>query len=154
MVQAARALSAGAGGRVPAPLLECLAQVDHREAVVLEEALHPRLRGGVSLIGDRWVVILNARDSRRRARFTLAHEIGHLVLGGGEGSGGRPACGDRDGAREQERLCDLFAAELLLPAAAVRAAWPECGSVEELAERFDVSRAAAAARVRRLGLWV
>jgi hypothetical protein len=43
-----------------------------------------------------------------RRRFTIAHEMAHIVV---EGTGPHPP---RSG-RELERLCDMFAAELLMP---------------------------------------
>ena len=45
---------------------------------------------------------------------------------------------------EQERFCDEFAAELLLPTAAVRSLRPTPDSIVELHRRFDVSLEVAA----------
>ena len=146
-----RGCSWGRARGVPVSLLECLRLLDHRPALVLEEPLHERVRGAVSLVGGHWVVILNAGDSRGRARFTLAHEIGHVALGDGSGGEeGRVACAG--GSRPREVLCDRFASELLVPAAALREAWGEGASVGEVARRFDVSEPVVEARVRRLGL--
>ena len=36
--------------------------------------------GAVKFAGDRAVIWLNASEHRRRKRFTLAHELGHLML--------------------------------------------------------------------------
>ncbi len=103
MQRLARRLAAAAGGRAPVPLIECLRRLDHREAVVLEEELHARVRGVVSLVEGRWVVLLNARDARARARFTLAHEIGHVRWG----SRARGARAVRGWARGAERRCAM-----------------------------------------------
>ncbi len=103
MQRLARRLAAAAGGRAPVPLIECLRRLDHREAVVLEEELHARVRGAVSLVEGRWVVLLNARDARARARFTLAHEIGHVRWG----SRARGARAVRGWARGAERRCAM-----------------------------------------------
>ncbi len=44
-----------------------------------------------------------------------------------------------DADRTLEREANVFAAELLMPEAGVRAAWKELGEVEACAARFDVS---------------
>ena len=135
---------------MPVSLLECLRLLDHRPALVLEETLDARVRGAVSLIDGHWVVILNAGDSRAQARFTLAHEIGHVALGDGAGEEGQVACAG--GSRPREVLCDRFASELLLPAAAVRQVWEEWADVGEVARLFEVGESVVGARVGRLGL--
>jgi Zn-dependent peptidase ImmA (M78 family) len=103
-------------------------------------------------------IVLNAaeapRDERplRRYRFTIAHELGHWVCH----VVGRPDpqptyCRAVDltesADRTLEREANVFAAELLMPELAVRAAWEElvttCHEEEQAvttcAERFGVS---------------
>ncbi len=139
-------------------LLECAQHIDHREVIVFDDALEAGLRGGVRLVGGRWLVILNAADSRQRARFTLAHELGHIALGDGAagGEGGvecrRSLAPGALAPRAREAICAAFAVELLLPALAVRAQWRRKPELRALADRFDVSVAAARRRVRSLGL--
>ena len=127
-------------------MLDCIARWDARELVVLEDRLHPGLRGGLSLIDGRWLIILNRDDPAAQARFTLAHELGHIVLGDALSSDERP----HDAGRES--LCDRFAVELLLPAGLVRFAWAREADVASLAEGFQVSRLTARRRLRELGL--
>lgn len=126
-------------------MLDCLARWDPRPSVVLDDRLHPGLRGGCDLVDGRWLIILNREDALAQARFTLAHELGHIVLG------------DLDGVtppvhtHEREALCDDFAAELLLPAAALRAAsrWADPAA---LAARFQAPQAVVRRRLADLGL--
>ena len=95
-------------------------------------------------------IVLNASEAPRddaplrRFRFTIAHEIGHWVchVVGAE----RPAsmfCRasdlSEDADRGLEREANVFAAELLMPELAVRAAWKELGDISTCAARFDVS---------------
>lgn len=163
MRRAAARLSAA--GSAPVSVIDCIDRWDARGLVVLEDRLHPGLRGGLSLVEGRWLIILNQDDSPTRARFTLAHELGHIVLGDGVRGdvglgaaldqvigGGAPGPGRGRSNAVREALCDRFAVELLLPAALVRFAWVQEPDVAALARRFDVSRAAARRRIRELGL--
>jgi Zn-dependent peptidase ImmA (M78 family) len=67
------------------------------------------------------------------------------VLGDLTGDGPSP------GAPDREALCDHFAAELLLPAAALRAASRRAGPAA-LADRFQVPQAVLRRRLAQLGL--
>ena len=79
---------------------------------------------------DRWLIILNRDDSAAQARFTLAHELGHIVLGDPLAAKGSP------GDPQRESLCDRFAVDLLFPAPLVRFAWAAEPDVDALARRF------------------
>lgn len=84
-----------------------------------------------------------------RKRFTLAHEIGHAIvyrsIGSQRTSGdGEMRCGAQTSdERDEERLCDLLAAELLMPREQLVRTIAETGvcaeTVPEIAQRFGVS---------------
>lgn len=62
------------------------------------------------------VVLVNSNDVAERQRFTLAHELGHLLFGD------KTHVDAVDGERSsQEILCDEFARHLLIPQGGVRA---------------------------------
>ncbi len=84
---------------------------------------------GFTLIEDHYpLIFINGSDSRAGQLFSLAHELGHVLLG-------EPGItGDRNDHRHIERWCNLFAAELLLPAKEIEVQWHETHNVEELAE--------------------
>jgi hypothetical protein len=103
-------------------------------------------------------IVLNAaevprdRPPLRRFRFTIAHELGHWVCHVLGSPAAQPVyCRAVDltesADRTLEREANVFAAELLMPEPAVRAAWAErpADRLEEgeavaaCAERFDVS---------------
>jgi len=93
-------------------------------------------------------VVYSSTLSAVRSRFTIAHEIAHLIV-------------DRDyrghfvrKGRELERLCDMLAAELLMPRSVFRqhaGKAPSLQTVFELAKVFGTSLAATAIRCCELG---
>ncbi len=113
---------------------------------IIEEKLP--FEGGLFQLADGELVIkLNAQSSFVRKRFTLAHEIGHLLLGTIPGH--RGSC-RRDLALE--RACDSIAAELLMPAGEAVAFVRSLGSpspakLREIASKYSVSLQTAAIRV-------
>ena len=119
---------------------------------IIEEPL--RYEGGVFQLsnGER-VIKLRADSTFVRKRFTLAHEIGHLLLGK---PGLRSSCGED---RDLERACDTIASELLMPTDEAvpfvkQLGRPSPEKLTAVASRFQVSLQAAAFRVHRdLRLW-
>lgn len=103
-----------------------------------------------------WLSAAEARQSPARRRFTLAHELGHWVCqvreGRGEALHCRPEVGGTPVADPLEREANVFAAALLMPEAAVRAAVAAGARGEELEALFGVSPPAMAWRLYNLGL--
>jgi hypothetical protein len=100
-------------------------------------------------------IVLNETDVAPRRRFTLAHELGHWICQCLEGRTAPIYCraeevGPDPAARALEREANVFAAELLMPEPAVRAAWD--GSIGTAAERLGVSEEALHWRLYNLGL--
>jgi Zn-dependent peptidase ImmA (M78 family) len=111
---------------------------------------------------DTYLVTLRKGQSEVRKRFTLAHEIGHAIV---YRSIGRRASATDDGAvlkcraetadeRDEERLCDLLAAQLLIPRDQLNLAIEETGacaqSVPGIARLFGVSLEAASRKLVEL----
>lgn len=109
------------------------------------------------------VIKLNSHSSRARRRFTLAHEIGHLLVERTSSSRKQIGC---TSDTHLEQACNMVAAELLMPAEQVASTAAELGdsspgNLRRLASRFEVSLYAAAVRVhkdlklwtRSIGLW-
>ncbi len=103
----------------------------------------------------RAIVEFNQTESHARQRFTIAHELGHFALGHPNAPrGDLPANFGSAVGDPRERAANQFAAELLMPAAAVRTL-VESGrfsGVGELAAVFDVSKVAMSYRMSNLGL--
>lgn len=109
--------------------------------------------GGVYEVGGERLIKLNSLAKSVRQRFTLAHEIGHLIL---ERIFQATVYCTSD--IQLERMCDMLAAELVMPAAKARAMVSAMGeqSPEKLgviANRFQVSLVTAAQTLYDLGLW-
>jgi len=102
-------------------------------------------------------VIRIANDlHEHRKRFTIAHELGHLVLGharlGKENK--RRDFLSQLGIDPEERDANLFAAEMLMPAQFVEKAFysKEIRNIKEMARLFQVSETAMENRLYSLGL--
>lgn len=88
------------------------------------------------------LIFVNGADAKSAQMFTLAHELAHLWLGeAGEGLSGFTTLLPDGG--DVESFCDRAAAECLVPAAEMKARWPEAKRdpvpFERLARLFKVS---------------
>ncbi len=104
-------------------------------------------------VGQRAVIRINSRAVKSRQRFTLAHELGHLLLGVPSVIGESLSEVLRSDNREERQVNDI-AAELLVPRDVVHATvqdLPVVASVlRRLAKKAQVSELAAALRVANL----
>jgi Zn-dependent peptidase ImmA (M78 family) len=114
---------------------------------------------GEAEVSDSGLAVIRVRGTQRpRDRFTMAHEIGHLMLHDFEKHGSRDASGrrllfrdlhtGRPGGGRLEAQANAFAADLLMPFAWLdewgqHASW----STERLAALFGVSKDAMAIRL-------
>jgi len=108
--------------------------------------------------GNRAIVTIDPRRSRRRLRFSLAHELGHWRLHRGQSFICRPDdIGNANrGVADPERMADGYAADLILPEylfrpRARRAKQANLDLAKELSEIFDVSLTATALRLVEFG---
>jgi Zn-dependent peptidase ImmA (M78 family) len=129
------------GAELPVPveaIAEDLAGLAVKLAASLEVsgALFPTVRE----------IVVRSDEPAERRRFTIAHELGHWFC---HCVGRAPApvycraedlSADVEGpARALEREANIFAAELLMPEAAVRAEWSRLEDPSAVAKRFGVS---------------
>lgn len=142
-----------------------LARVAKRLGIeVCEHKFVPEIDGlYLRLPGAPPVIAVNNTYTKpiARRRFTLAHEIGHHLLGRRTPAGSRLFYLDtpQTGRTIVERACDRFAALLLMPEDWVRRYHEELefnpyNRVRIMAERFGVSAWAMRRRLRELGLEV
>jgi Zn-dependent peptidase ImmA (M78 family) len=116
-----------------------------------------------------YVATIRRGQSLTRRRFTLAHEVGHLIV--------FRSLGRRDVAnliscavnsldeKDEEHLCDTLAAELLMPRdqylQTMRDVGVDASTVSAIAQRYAVSLPAASRRIAELepydigfGVWI
>jgi len=96
----------------------------------------------------RWLIILNGSENRGRQRWSLAHELKHIL--------DHPFVTivySRQDECIAERACDYFAACLLMPRRWLRPAWVSGDhDVRVLARRFGVTPQAVLIRLLQIGL--
>lgn len=149
--------------QVPVPI-EVVA--DRLGAVLTYERFAPELSGMLLRgPGQPTVIGVNNRQSHRRQRFTIAHEVGHLCLHKGDvivDNGVRVNYRDERSATatvKEEREANAFGAALLMPADCVEDAvrsllasgTPKSMVAADLARRFEVSEEAMGYRLVNLG---
>jgi Zn-dependent peptidase ImmA (M78 family) len=129
----------------------------------------PGLEGCVELKDGRYVAQVSCDSVETRKRFTVAHELGHVLLMR-EAAEGKPVNlvryrtnGCPPGLHQdpvEESICNRFASELLLPSDEVkrklfegkegrRASMPDARLIRVLASRYNVSSMVAAGQVVR-----
>ncbi|TRW50207.1 ImmA/IrrE family metallo-endopeptidase [Aliidiomarina halalkaliphila] len=99
-----------------------------------------------------FVCKFNESEYPARARFTQAHELGHVLLQHVDEST-RMLRDDRfENSNPQETEANAFAAELLMPSKYMPALLRQASSVSSLADTLGVSITALSYRLRNLGL--
>jgi len=94
---------------------------------------------------------LNRTKPWRRRQWTLAHELGHILIHGAQADGQwrrRPA----EAAHDAERAADRFAAAFLMPASLMIVLWHKHQNVAQVAAYLGVSDMAVTLRLRELHL--
>ncbi len=104
-----------------------------------------------------YTIELSKNEPLRRQKFSLAHEIAHIVLHKIDEDPlveyRRPILEYADpNDLYKETQANAFAAALLIPKSAAERAWRELNDIDDFAEMFQVSRSAAYNRLNNLGL--
>jgi Zn-dependent peptidase ImmA (M78 family)/transcriptional regulator with XRE-family HTH domain len=102
-----------------APIADLVEAVEHLTGIDVGTIALPSGVAGVCVTDPERatsIVLVNSDDAAARQRFTLAHELGHLLFG--DKTHVDAVSGERS---PQEVLCDEFARNLLVPLDGVRA---------------------------------
>lgn len=107
-------------------------------------------RSRTSRVAPQWLVVLSSLEPRTRQRFSLGHELKHILDHGRV----RTLYGTTEPRSALvEHTCDYFSACLLMPRTWVKNAYASgIQNVFDLAELFDVSPQAMQVRLLSLGL--
>ncbi|MEJ7783281.1 MAG: ImmA/IrrE family metallo-endopeptidase [Solirubrobacteraceae bacterium] len=103
-----------------------------------------------------WVVVIKGDEPTVRQRYSLAHEIKHIIddeLMAELPAGLYRATKLYSAQERAERVADRFAAALLMPKPLILRDWSDrLQDIPVLARRYNVSRLAMEIRLRQLGL--
>lgn len=102
----------------------------------------------------KWIIEVNKKHAQVRQRFTIAHELAHLVLHRNMNSSFEDAIFFRsDDNNAKERQANLFASELLLPKKIFFEKIKSFdGDIQKIAEYFKVSTMVVRLRAQQLDL--
>lgn len=108
--------------------------------------------GSTHWASSRWLLVLNGAEPLSRQRFSMAHELKHIIDHRFVDVIYRGVRAE-DRARWIEQVCDYFAACLLMPRPWVKSAYGSgIQRLPELAVRFGVSQQAMQVRLNQIGL--
>lgn len=112
--------------------------------------------GVLQIEGDRPVIVVEFSRPRARARFTLAHELGHYLVAS-HPQEVAAVWQAQPSLRDPERFCDRFAESMLLPSGWIERELRSCPpSLQQLvwvASTAQVSISAASVRMTRVARW-
>jgi len=107
--------------------------------------------GAIWKLKDCWLVQLNSDDTRARKRFTLYHEIFHILAHCQATPVFKKTSGSPAGSFN-ELLADHFAANILLPEKQVKGIWAEVKDINRMATIFDVPKSVVWFALKHLSL--
>jgi Zn-dependent peptidase ImmA (M78 family) len=101
----------------------------------------------------RWLIVVNGAEPWGRQRFSIAHELKHVLDSPFIGYL-YPTIDGQNAHDRAEQVCDYFAACLLMPRAWVKHLYYNDGiqDLRRLAHRFEVSIMAMQVRLNQLGV--
>lgn len=125
----------------------------HFDVNIVKNSVHGWLnpsQSGISYQSEsgEWLIVYDDSDSTGRKRFTIAHELGHILLGHPLREGEQHTRVFNKDRPEVEKEADMFAARILSPACVLWAL--DLHTPEEIAERCQISYTAAKYRAERM----
>jgi Zn-dependent peptidase ImmA (M78 family) len=121
--------------------------------ILVEEVAGLGVSGATRKVADRWIILINADEAPVRRRFTIAHEIKHILDDQAVTHLRQNESGTTAPSWLTERICDYFAACLLMPRPHIKRAYTTVSQDEAaLAKMFDVSLDALRIRLQQVGL--
>lgn len=107
--------------------------------LTLDLGVHGFLAKEVDIYDDeKYVIGFNDKNSWYKNRYTIAHEIGHLLMG-------HKCTGGRD--KEIEREAEIFAAELLMPKSFLKTDFKNTPNIPDISKKYQVSQQALTIKI-------
>lgn len=128
-------------------------KLDTIPGVIIEDVPNLAVSGATRKVGDIWIILTNRDEADVRQRFTIAHEIKHILDDPAVNHLHKTAPHKQPPGWLTEKICDYFAACLLMPRLWIKRAWTT-GTQDEadLAQLFEVSTHAISIRLHQTGL--
>ena len=122
-------------------IIKHLQEVARYKFFVQKVDLKDTYSGQIVISGMNVGILYNQNHSQVRQRFTVAHELGHLILSNGQKMEAMEEIIDLTTKSRAEVEANNFAAELLMPTKFLRTILKQgsLSSVEALAKQFNVS---------------
>jgi Zn-dependent peptidase ImmA (M78 family) len=121
---------------IPVPT-EIINQVCNDQHIEVRLVNLKSTHGAVWQLKDDWVIHLNSQDSSARRRFTLYHEIFHILAHCNATPVFKKTPSKKVGSFN-ELIADYFAAVMIMPESQLITKWAETKDIRELAAIFDV----------------
>ena len=113
--------------------------IEIKKVSVLDLGIHGFLTKEVDIYDDeKFVIGFNDKNSWYKNRFTIAHEIGHLILG--------HQCSNGID-KNIEREAEIFASELLMPKALLKVDFGKTPNIPNLSVKYRVSQQAMGIKI-------
>jgi hypothetical protein len=107
--------------------------------------------GAVWRLSDCWMIHLNSNDTPDKRRFTLYHEIFHILAHCKATPVFKKISCSREGSFN-ELLADHFSGNLLVPREWATKIWPEVRDISQMAAIFEVPKSVMYLGLRGMGL--
>jgi hypothetical protein len=124
--------------RPPVPT-DLITHADDNLPIEVRKVPMKAYRGAVWRLSNCWVVQINSNNSSARQRFTLYHEIFHILAHNKATPVFKKVGCGLEGSFN-EILADHFSGACLVPGKWVKELWPEVKDVGRMAEIFNVPR--------------
>ncbi len=138
------------GGRPPVPT-ELALLADEPNNIEIRRVPLKSYGGALWRLEDKWIIHLNSNDSLPRQRFTLFHEVFHILA---HRATPNPVFKKRgvDRGSFNELIADGFAMRVLTPEKWIKEAWQEVKDLDKMAEIFNAPKSIIWFRLRYLKL--
>lgn len=147
-LQASRLLKLSGVGAAPVPV----SVIRDIPKIVVEHMIPWPVSGATHWTKGTWAIVINGKESKRRQRFTLAHEFKH-ILDYRHIDVAYPSTPTMSHQQRSEAICDYFAGCLLVPRLWLTRAWRDgLRDTKALSNFFEVSVPAVQTRLVQTGL--